>query len=390
MNRSEREKGDQAMQKWYQILHKNTGLSPYIWVVFYILPFYFIFHSSATYQVVLGSVMIVVFFSCYVLSFISKGWPVYFWTSVQMAISITMTLLFGYVYFSLFLAFFIGNIKSRAGFLTLYIIHLVTTIVTINYGFVSGNSVVITQLPFVLVSLIGVILLPVTTYNRDKSDKLQVQLEDANKRISELVKLEERQRIARDLHDTLGQKLSLIGLKSDLAGKLIIKNPSQALIEINDVRQTARTALKEVREMVTQMRGTRLPDELFRIRQILKAAEIDFTFEGNMNLTNTSLMNENVLSMCLKEAVTNIVKHSSASTCSIVIEPTRSELVVKLKDDGVGIADESMYSRGNGLRGMRERLEFVNGSMEIASDMGTMIVIRIPNVLKPVEKETGI
>jgi two-component system sensor histidine kinase DesK len=249
---------------------------------------------------------------------------------------------------------------------------------------------VITQLPFVLVSLIGVILLPVTNYNRNKSDKLQEQLEDANKRISELVKLEERQRIARDLHDTLGQKLSLIGLKSDLAGKLITKNPSQAQIEINDVRQTARTALKEVREMVTQMRGTRLPDELFRIRQILKAAEIDFTFEGDTNLTNTSLMNENVISMCLKEAVTNIVKHSSASTCSIVIEPTRSGLVVKLKDDGVGLADESIYSRGNGLRGMRERLEFVNGSMEITSDMGTMIIIRVPNVLKPVEMEAGI
>ncbi|MGF7048125.1 two-component system sensor histidine kinase DesK [Paenibacillus sp. DS2015] len=378
------------MQKWYQILHKNTGLSPYIWVVFYILPFYFIFHSSAIYQVVIGSGMIVVFFICYVLSFVSKGWQVYFWTSVQMAISIAMSMLFGYVYFSLFLAFFIGNIQNRAGFLTLYIIHLVTTIVTINYGFITRNPVVITQLPFVLVSLMGVILLPVTNYNRNKSDKLQEQLEDANKRISELVKLEERQRIARDLHDTLGQKLSLIGLKSDLAGKLIIKNPSQAQIEINDVRQTARTALQEVREMVTQMRGTRLPDELFRIKQILKAAEIDLTFEGDTNLTNTSLLNENVISMCLKEAVTNIVKHSSASTCSIVIEPTRSELVVRLQDDGVGLADESMYSRGNGMRGMRERLEFVNGSMEITSVKGTMIIFRVPNVLKPVEMEAGI
>ena len=216
------------MQKWHQIFHKNTGLSPYVWVVFYILPFYFIFRSSSTYQIVFGIIMIIVFFICYVLSFVSKGWLVYFWTSVQILISITMTLLFSYVYFSLFLAFFIGNIQSKAGFITLYTIHLVTTIVTINYGFVSQNPVFITQLPFIIISVFGVILLPVTTYNRNKSDKLQGQLEDANKRISELVKLEERQRIARDLHDTLGQKLSLIGLKSDLAGKLISKNPTQA------------------------------------------------------------------------------------------------------------------------------------------------------------------
>ncbi|MCE5171877.1 sensor histidine kinase [Paenibacillus profundus] len=378
------------MQKWYQIFHKSTGLSPYVWVVFYILPFYFIFRASSTYEVVIGIVMILMFFICYVLSFISKGWLMYFWTSVQILISITMTLWFGYVYFSLFLAFFIGNIQHRIGFFTLYTIHLVSTIATINFGFVTKNPVLISQLPFVLVSLIGVILLPVTTYNRNKREKLQDQLEDANKRISELVKLEERQRIARDLHDTLGQKLSLIGLKSDLAGKLISKNPTQAQSEINDVRQTARSALKEVREMVTQMRGTRLEDEMFRIKQILKAAEIEFTLEGDQTLSNTSLLNENVLSMCLKEAVTNIVKHSNASSCSIVIEPSHTELSVKVKDNGIGIAGDSVYARGNGLRGMKERLEFVNGSMEIVSNNGTMIVIKVPNVFKQPEKEVGI
>ncbi|WP_028544432.1 sensor histidine kinase [Paenibacillus taiwanensis] len=375
------------MQKWYQIFHRNTGLSPYVWVVFYILPFYFIFRASSTYEVVIGIVMIVAFFICYMLSFVSKGWLVYFWTSLQIIISITMTMQFGYVYFSLFLAFFIGNIQNWIGFITLYTIHLVTTVVTINVGFVTKNALLITQLPFVLVSLIGVILLPVTTYNRNKRDKLQGQLEDANKRISELVKLEERQRIARDLHDTLGQKLSLIGLKSDLAGKLISKDPAQAQLEMNDVRQTARSALKEVREMVTQMRGTRLEDEMFRIKQILKAAEIEFTVEGDEKLSNTSLLNENVLSMCLKEAVTNIVKHSSASTCSIVIQPSRTELSVKVQDNGIGIANESPYTRGNGLRGMKERLEFVNGCMEIHSDRGTTVIIKVPNVFKQPEEE---
>jgi two-component system sensor histidine kinase DesK len=378
------------MQKWYQILHKNTGLSPYVWVVFYILPFYFIFPASSTYEVVIGIIMILVFFICYVFSFLSKGWLIYFWTSVLIVISIAMTLLFGYVYFSLFLAFFIGNIQHKIGFFTLYTIHLVSTVVTINLGFITQNSVMITQLPFVLVSLIAVILLPVTTYNRNKREKLEGQLEDANKRISELVKLEERQRIARDLHDTLGQKLSLIGLKCDLAGKLLSSNPSQAQTEIKEIRQTARIALKEVREMVTHMRGTRLVDEMFRIKQIFKAAQIDFTLEGDPNLTNTSLMAENVLSMCLKEAVTNIVKHSNASACSIVIEPSQTDLVVRVKDNGIGITEESVSFRGNGLRGMKERLEFVNGSMEIVTDHGMTVVFRVPNVFKRPEKEAGI
>ncbi|GIP06566.1 MULTISPECIES: sensor histidine kinase [Paenibacillus] len=377
------------MQKWYQIFHKSTGLSPYVWVVFYILPFYFIFRSTSTYQIVIGVLMIVMFFAFYVLSFLSKGWLVYFWTSLQILISIAMSVVFGYIYFSLFLAFFIGNIKNKAGFITLYSIHLVTTIITVNYGLLTRNPFFITQLPFVLVSVVGVILLPVTNYNRNKNDQLQGQLEDANKRISELVKLEERQRIARDLHDTLGQKLSLIGLKSDLAGKLMKQDMERAQAEINDVRQTARTALKEVREMVTRMRGTRLADEIFRIRQILKAAQIELTFEGTLEPENLSLMNENVISMCLKEAVNNIVKHSNATACSIVIESTETDLIARVKDNGTGFVTDAK-NRGNGLRGMRERLEFVNGSMEFASGEGTTLVLRVPNVLRMPDKEAGI
>ncbi|WP_238649879.1 sensor histidine kinase [Paenibacillus piscarius] len=377
------------MQKWHHIFHKSTGLSPYVWVIFYILPFYFIFRSSSADRWVYGIVMIIIFFACYVLSFKSKGWLVYFWTVGQMVVSITMTLLFGYMYFALFLAFFIGNIQKRAAFFTLYPIHLLTTIVSINYELIMRNPVFLEQLPFVLVSIIAVVLLPVTTYNRNNQDRLQGQLEDANKRISELVIMEERQRISRDLHDTLGQRLSLIGLKSDLAGKLITKNPAQALVEINDVRSTARSALKEVREMITQMRGIRLEDELVRVRQLLQAAEIEYVLEGEPDLSHTSLITENVLSMCMKEAVTNVVKHSGASRCRIELESSRTELVVKVKDNGGGIGGSRLYSKGHGLLGMRERLEFVNGSMEVIQDEGTTVVIKVPNASQQPDMEVN-
>jgi len=375
------------MRNWIQLLRKNTGLSPYVWVVFYILPFYFIVQKSSPFEIGLGIAMIIVFFICYVLSFAQRGWLVYFWTSVQIAISIVMSLLFGYVYFSLFLAFFIGNLKNRVAFVTLYVVHLVSTFATINYGLATLNALIIKQLPFVFLSLVAVILLPVNTYNKNKEDRLQGQLEDANKRISELVKLEERQRIARDLHDTLGQKLSLIGLKSDLAGKLIRKNPAQAAVEINDVRQTARSALKEVREMVTKMRGTRLEEEMYRVKQILAAAEIEFVLEGDPKLTNTSLITENVVSMCLKEAVTNVVKHSGATVCTVTIEPTPTELILRVRDNGIGISDARKGVAGHGLQGMKERLEFVNGSLDISGSSGVAVDIRVPNVTNLTDKE---
>lgn len=368
------------MQKWYHIFYKSTGLSPYIWVVFCILPLYFILRLPSVAEVVTGIVLVLVFFGCYVLAFLSRGWLIYLWSGLQIVVSITMTVMFGYVYFALFLAFFIGNIQNRIGFATLYTIHLITSIGFINYGFVIQNPMMISQLPFVLISLIGVVLLPVTTYNRNKRDKLEGQLEHANKRLAELAKMEERQRIARDLHDTLGQKLSLIGLKSDLAAKLIQKQPERAREEIDDVRQTARTALKEVRELVTEMRGARLEDELFRVKQILKAADIELVVEGEADVSSMSLIAENVLAMCLKEAVTNVVRHSEASTCRIGLIQSPTEFVMRICDDGVGWMGRETAAVGNGLRGMRERLEFVNGVLEIDSEAGVSLKFRLPIV----------
>ena len=217
--------------------------------------------------------------------------------------------------------------------------------------------------------------------------QLEGQLEDAQKRISKFIIIEERERIARDLHDTLGQKLSLIGLKSDLASRLIEKNPQAAKIEINDINQTARSVLKEVRELVTNMRGTKLEDELFRVKQILNAAQITCKLNGSPELVNTPLLVENVLSMSLKEAVTNIVKHSRATSCSISIKQSTKETLIKVHDNGIGLNQETEWSKGHGLRGIKERLEFVNGSLDIHSKNGTTLYIRVPNVIKQPRQE---
>ncbi|WP_226581993.1 histidine kinase [Halobacillus litoralis] len=375
------------MQNWYHIIPKNTGLSIYVWIIFCLLPFFFIFRSSSMYEMMIGILMTLIFFLSYRLSFISNSRMVYLWVSVEMAISLTMTVLFGYIYFALFLAFFIGNIRHYGGFLSLYIVHLTTTLIAITMTFIHQIDSLFPNLPFIIITVIGVILLPFTVRYRNQQQQLEDKLEDANERISQLMVIEERERIARDLHDTLGQKLSMIGLKSDLAGKLIPVKPEKARQEIDDIRTTARTALKEVREMVSNMRGTKLEDELIRIQQIIEAAEMDFYYEGDPQLTNTPLLVENVLSMCLKEAATNIVKHSEASSCHVSIQQCPTEILVSIEDDGKGIPESIEPFKGNGLQGMRERLEFVNGRMELESSGGTKLKLHVPNVIKNKEKE---
>jgi two-component system sensor histidine kinase DesK len=264
---------------------------------------------------------------------------------------------------------------------------LVATSIAINYKIVLHEEMFLKQLPFVLIILVSVILLPFSIRFRKERGQLEEKLDDANKRIAELVKQEERQRIARDLHDTLGQKLSLIGVKTDLARKLIYSNPEKAKDELKDVQQTARTALNEVRKMVANMRGIRLKDEIVRVKQILQASQIEFISEQDFILTNVSPLTENILSMCLKEAVTNVVKHSGAKNCSIKIEQTPEKSVLIVRDDGAKHVTEGDLNKGNGLKGMRERLEFVNGSLEIHSHEGTTLIITVPNVVRITEKE---
>lgn len=366
---------------------KNSGISPYIWTILCILPFYFILQSSSTVAIIIGILLTVIFFVCYRFAFIAKDWSIYIWTFILIGISVTATIAFSYVYFAFFIAYFVGSINKLVTFRVLYFVQIIAISISINFSFIQKDPLFVTQIPFVVITWLSAFLLPFSIRSRNERGKLEMKLEDANKKIAELVKLEERARIARDLHDTLGQKLSLIGLKSDLARRLISSNPDQARSELKDVQQTARTALNEVRTMVSSMRGIRLKDEIVRIQQILDAAQIHFTRVGEFKLTKAALLTENILSMCLKEAVTNVVKHSGASNCYISIEQSWKEIVLTIRDDGEFKDSVAFFEKGHGLRGIRERLEFVNGSLEVCLKEGTAIIIRVPNDVKQTEKE---
>lgn len=376
------------MDSWYSIFPKNMWLSIYAWVVFCLLPFFFIFRSSSPVEILIGILLLLLYFLSYRFSFRSRSGLVYMWVSFEIVINVAMTLLFGYVYLSIFTAFFIGNIRRPVGFYIIYGLHIAFTVGAIVAGFFIEIELFLPHLHFIIVTVLGTVLLPFNLFYRNKRINLEDQLEDANEKISELLVLEERERISRDLHDVLGQKLSLIGVKSDLASRLISRDPDAALRELQDVRQTASAALREVRELVADMRTVKLENEVWRTKQMLKAAEIDLTIEGEPAFENIPSIVESVLSMCLKEAVTNIVKHSHGTSCHITFERTSDEYTITLQDNGIGIVRGGETLPGNGLRGMRERLEFVNGSLRAEGGKGgTCVSIRVPVVLKNIVKE---
>ena len=137
------------------------------------------------------------------------------------------------------------------------------------------------------------------------------------------------------------------------------------------------------------MRGLRLKDERTLSAQLLKAAHIAWGWheEDKDVLTNVNLITENILAMCLKEAITNVVKHSNATTCEVYIQSKNDELVMIVRDNGTFKAQENYLEKGNGLAGMKERLEFVNGSLAVDTTEGTELSIQVPYDIKIIYKD---
>lgn len=378
--------GNERMRSWYSIFPKSPWLSIYAWIVFCILPFFFILRSASPLHLTVGIILLVFFFLSYYFSVKSQSGLVYMWVGFEIVITVVMILLFGYVYLSIFTAFFIGNLRQPVGFFIIYGLHIAIVISAIVAGFFINIDLFLPQIHFIIITLIGIVLLPFNLYNRSKRESLKGQLEVAKERISELTIIQERERIARDLHDTLGQKLSMIGLKSDLAAKLIKRDVDAAESELRDIRQISSTALKEVRVLVAGMRQTKLREELLRIQQMLEAAEMDFEIKGDPNFPNMPPIVENVLVMCLKETVTNVVKHSHATKCCVTFDRSAKDNMIIVHDNGIGIPKNGSGLPGSGLDGMRERLEFVNGNLRVENDNGTKFTILVPAVLTHIKE----
>jgi two-component system sensor histidine kinase DesK len=199
------------------------------------------------------------------------------------------------------------------------------------------------------------------------------KLRIANEEIQQLAAVAERERIARDLHDVLGHTLSVIVLKAELAGRLIDRDPQRAAQEIADVEKTARTALSEVREAIGGYRSRGLPAEMELARNTLQSAGVALACESPLPQLNAA--EETVLCLAVREAVTNIVRHAHATHCRIRFtasgDGSHSLLIT---DDG----NPPNLLEGNGLRGMRERVQSLGGRLSITTDPGVTLLIELP------------
>lgn len=183
----------------------------------------------------------------------------------------------------------------------------------------------------------------------------------------------ERERIGRDLHDLLGHTLSLITLKLELSRKLADSDPQRSRKEADEAETVARQALAQVRAAVTGMRATDLHGEIASAGLLLESRGVSWQAHAPPPLPPGL---DTALSLVLREAVTNIARHADASTARLQFVVAGDVLQMIVSDDGRGVGNR----RGNGLTGMRERVESLDGVLSIdgGKGIGTQLTISVP------------
>ncbi|MEU6813365.1 histidine kinase [Streptomyces sp. NPDC046860] len=208
-----------------------------------------------------------------------------------------------------------------------------------------------------------------------------VELRKARATVAQLAANEERLRLARDLHDLLGHSLSLITLKSELAGRMLPGRPDQAAQQVADIERVSRQALVDVREAVTGYRRPRLAAELAGAQVALTAAGVVAEIPGEPDLAGLPEEAEAALAWTLREAVTNVVRHSGAERCAVELLHRHTldgpVLELSVEDNGSGGPGKGP---GNGLTGLTERLQKTGGTLEAGrSAKGFRLVARVPS-----------
>ncbi|WP_369383497.1 histidine kinase [Streptomyces sp. cg36] len=208
-----------------------------------------------------------------------------------------------------------------------------------------------------------------------------VQLREARATVAQLAANEERLRLARDLHDLLGHSLSLITLKSELAGRMLPDRPEQAARQVADIEQVSRQALVDVRAAVSGYRRATLAGELAGARTALTAAGVAADLPAAAELPPGAPPDaEEALAWVVREATTNVVRHSAARKCLITLTERQTLdgrfVELRIEDDGRG--GPSAPAPGNGLTGLAERLAKVGGGIETSCGKGFTLVARVP------------
>jgi two-component system sensor histidine kinase DesK len=295
-------------------------------------------------------------------------WPLH--TSVLLLTAlVALVLMLSVVYGTTFLWLLVGVsalsgvvLPARSGFIAV----MVLTLITLGSGVSMAGGIGATDWLHVLPLVLLVRGLGLDMVGLARLASALREVHTARAELARLAVMEERLRMSRDLHDLLGQRLSLITLKSELAARLVSQDTNQAVQEMREVEQAARQALREVRATVAGYRQPTLQSELDGARQLLEAAGINYTIEQPPEALPAAV--DAVLAWAVREGVTNVVRHSRARWCRIRIMSEAGSVTTEMTNDRVCTHDAqgSPTPAGSGLSGLTDRVTAHGGQLVAA------------------------
>lgn len=362
----------QAMNPWRKVM-KRCGWGPWVYLGFLVFPIAspFLNPVATAWNWLATGACIAGFLPLHFWSFDKVG-PPRLLAAVGMTAIGAVGLIFGLnsgaSAFLIYAAASIGNL-GRPRFAVLGI----AILMAVAFGFF-----LVSQVPlfpdrvwafapaFVFIPIVGAI----TVFEVERAMN-NARLNLAQGEVERLAVIAERERIGRDLHDLLGHTLSMITLKSQLARKLTTSDPAAAAREMHEVETISRDSLKQVRQAVGGYRAKGLSAEIAAAERALKWAGIACDVETDVGTLPPP--HETALALALREGITNIIRHSGAAIVTGRLASRPGNVTLTLTDNGRGGGVE-----GNGLAGVRERIEQLGGSFHRRSHDGTTLTVRLP------------
>ena len=222
-----------------------------------------------------------------------------------------------------------------------------------------------------IMTRVMILLVPLVNYavlfhwiNARKIEAQERALMEKNRTINLLLAENERNRIGRDLHDTLGHVFAAMTLKTELALKQLEKGKYDLVKkELEELNQSSRSSMHDVRNIINNLKFRTLEEEIDQLEQFFAMTDIDYHLQNELNLSVMPPVMQSTLCMILRELSNNVIKHSQANQCQLHLFEKEGKVVVEIKDNGVGFEKLS----GDELQSIRDRLLLVKGKVQILS-----------------------
>ena len=344
----------------------EIGVLPYFWLVYLGMFFvHFFFYDPPVWHIWLSAAGTLAFLACYFRAYWVCGLHTLYYIAAICAIGSVMTLVnpgagVFFVYASAFAAH-IGPPKHSIATIAAILVYIVLlTWLRDLPAYFYGPALIFSL-------MIG----GINVFQREMAKK-NAELKLTQEEVRRLATTAERERIARDLHDLIGHTFAMLTMKAQLAQKLFDHDPAKARQEIAELEQISRRTLSEVREAVTGYRQKDLASELANAKTLLNSVDVAFAYSVPAQTLPARI--DTTLGFIVREAVTNLVKHANANRCQIDTAATNTHIQLTISDNG----SSKVFTEGNGLKGMRERVSALGGDIVFSCKPGFNITVTVP------------